>query len=192
MYKLFVTTSTVSWMWLSSGPVVCIMHVSLQIRSLITFLKMEKYHSAQDRLSKEKTPIPVFLTGDPAYPLMPYLRKEYAAGGSNRQEQYLGYRLYSAHDIIQCSFGCLRARFACLECAVDINIHYMSFVIYACFVLHNFREISNESIGTDKVRNTIEYDRDFQPPQATNRYITKANEAEGKRVRQALTKCFDP
>lgn len=141
---------------------------------------------------EEEDPIPVFVIGDPAYPLMPYLMKEYAAGGSNRQEQYYGYRLCSARNVIECSFGRLKARFACLKRAMDINIDDLRFVIYACFVLHNFCEINNGSVSTDEVANAIRYDRDFQPPQATNRYLTEANEAEGKRVRKVLTKYFDP
>ena len=42
------------------------------------------------------------------------------------------------------------------------------------------------------MRAAIDYDRDFQPPTATNRYSSDCNEAEGKRVRSVLTKYFDP
>ena len=61
--------------------------------------------------------VPVFIIGDPAYPLMPYLMKEYVGGGTNRQEQYFGYRLCSARNVIECSFGRLKARFGCLRWA---------------------------------------------------------------------------
>ena len=43
-----------------------------------------------------------------------------------------------------------------------------------------------------RVRMAIDYDRDFQPPTATSRYLSNSNEAKGKRVRSVLTRYFDP
>ena len=90
--------------------------------------------------------IPVFIIGDPAYPLMPYLMKEYACDGTNIHEQYFGYKLCSARNVIKCAFGRLKARFGSLKRAMNINLDELPFVSYACFVLHNFCELNNNSL----------------------------------------------
>lgn len=75
---------------------------------------------------------------------------------------------------------------------MDINLDDLPFVIYACFVLHNYCEMNREPVDEHKVSVAIQYDRDFQPPTQANNYRSDCNEPEGKRVRRVLTAFFDP
>ena len=63
---------------------------------LNNMLKDETIPSCKVQLMENEDPIPIFIIGDPAYPLMPYVMKEYTGGGATVHEQYFGYKLCSA------------------------------------------------------------------------------------------------
>ena len=56
-----------------------------------------------------------------------------------------------------------------VEPGMDVNIDDLPYVIYACFVLHNFCEVNKEFVSDDRVRSSLIYDRYFQPDTANNR-----------------------
>ena len=75
---------------------------------------------------------------------------------------------------------------------MDIKLQDLPFVIYACFVLHNFCENCKETVAEHTVLGTMQGDKDLQPPTQCNNHLTDCNEGEGKRVRRVLTKYPDP
>nr|XP_057903307.1 interleukin enhancer-binding factor 2 homolog isoform X1 [Doryrhamphus excisus] len=156
-----------------------------------SFFKNGKIPALRKRLVDDEDPISVFLVGDSAYPLMPHLIKEYSNGGSTPQERSFGVHLCRSRAVIRRAFGRLKARFAALKRAMDINLKDLPFVIYACFVLHNYCEARKEPVDEDAVQGAVQRDREAQPSTPCNHNLTHCNETEGTRVRRVVTKYLD-
>ena len=139
---------------------------------------------------QNEPPVPACILGDPAYPLLPFLMKEFANSGNNQSEQFSGFRLLSARMFIECLFGRLKVRFGCLRKDMDINLNDLTHFIHACFALHNFFEIRNESISQQEVKATMKYDRKFQPPKQSG-YDVSTTKTWGKTVRQTFVEYFE-
>ena len=89
--------------------------------------------------------------------------------------------------MIECAFGRLKARFGALRRAMDINLADLPYVIYACFVLHNYCEASKDTVDDNRVAEAIQYDRENQPDTQPD-----CMTSEGKRVKRILTQFLDP
>ena len=53
---------------------------------------------------------------------------------------------------------------------MDVNMDHLQYVINACFILHNFCEIKEETLADESVIAAIRNDNESQPPILGNRH----------------------
>lgn len=94
--------------------------------------------------------LPLFLLGDSAYPLLPWLIKPFSFSSSLSSWQKLcNYRISRARVVVECAFGRLKGRWRRLSKQMDLHIDNVPNVITACCVLHNICEVHQDSFNND-------------------------------------------
>ena len=157
-----------------------------------TLFQQKRIPMVYEELLPGDDKIPPIILGDPAYPLLPNLMKEYTSCNSNK-EVVFNEMLRSGRNQIECAFGRLKARWRILNRPINMKLEHVPDIIYACFVLHNFCQLNDCDMNDDVVQQQIEYEHQTQRcghHENVDRLHTY-NSAQGTFVRNVITDYFD-
>lgn len=132
--------------------------------NLLIFLN---FYLPKEHIVIDGQEIPYFIAGDPAYPLQPWLMKNYAytVGMTEEQDSFNAY-LNEGRVIVEIAFGRLKGRWRRLQKTMDQKISFAPKVVAACCVLHNIIETKENSYRAEWPREARKQSTKFPQPDA--------------------------
>lgn len=130
----------------------------------------------------DNTDVPLFLIGDPAYHLLPWLMKAYPGNNLTEEQKLFNYRLSRARMTIECAFGRLKGRWRCLLKRLYNDITSVSEIVKSCCTLHNICEIHGDFFDEDWLQG-VDHDVNNFNQEQNDENINTA----GKSIRKAIT-----
>lgn len=112
-------------------------HEALQ-ESKIKFPDMKPF-------SSNGVPYPFVIVADEAFPLKPYLMRNYPRSQLDDKKRIYNYRLSRARRTIENAFGILRARWQIFRGPINADLKMVRRITKTCCCLHNFLKVKDTS-----------------------------------------------
>ncbi|XP_061584890.1 uncharacterized protein LOC133450329 isoform X1 [Cololabis saira] len=127
-----------------------------------------------------------FLVGDPGYPLMEWLIKDYTRSPSITPEQEsFNVYLSSARTTVQIAFGRLKSRWRVLLKRSDFHFTFTPHVIATCCALHNLCEDEEDGVNPSWTDEAAALESNLPQPGA--RAHDDSDTDGGQKIRELLT-----
>lgn len=156
--------------------------------SINTVLQKRNLPYVSKTLLPGRNKVGPLLLGDPAYPLLPHVMKEFGTCTSDAQVIF-NQMLRDARNAIECSYGRLKARWQILTVPIRFKLEDVPLIILSCFVLHNWCEKQKVLIDDNVLQRQSQQNRLMQSTSIDRRFTYSL--AEGKAVRDIIKDYFN-
>ncbi|KAE8748732.1 hypothetical protein FOCC_FOCC004535 [Frankliniella occidentalis] len=131
--------------------------------------------------------IPFFIVGDPAYPLLPWVIKNYSYDGrTTREMDSFNCHMNQGRIVVENAFGRLKARWRILLRQSEIHYTFIPQLVATCCILHNIIERNRDNFNLlwdQEIANEADI-----PPQPDLEAYEEENEPDGADLRHHLTR----